>query len=150
MLQVWEKELQNSGFIGVIYRDLFEKHLQKAYNCLIHGQLIAWTLSIWSCLDRTSFNLLIDHLNSRKQQRDIVSPTTTGLKLNVEFHKGTMLGLLSFNIFINDLFFVVFLVVILQFCTLYSCGANLETILIRIWNTMLLNPYTHFKKFLCR
>ena len=87
-------------------------------------------LELWAYgLDRTSFKLLKDHLNSRTQQRDVVSPTTTGPKLNVKFHKGTMLGLLSFNIFINDLFFVVFLVVILQFCTLYSCGANLETIL---------------------
>ena len=58
-LQIWEKELGNSGFIGTILMDL-----PKAYDCLSHDLLYA-KLGAHS-IDRSSLRLLMDYLNSRK------------------------------------------------------------------------------------
>ena len=60
LLQAWQKELDNSGFIGTILIDL-----SKAYDCLPHNLLIA-KLGAYD-LDRSSLRLLMDYLNSRKQ-----------------------------------------------------------------------------------
>ena len=59
LLQAWQKELDNSGFIGTILMDL-----SKAYDCLPHDPLIA-KLGAYG-LDRSSLRLLMDYLNSRK------------------------------------------------------------------------------------
>ena len=59
LLQAWQKELGNSGFIGFIFVDL-----SKAYDCLPHDLLIA-KLGAYG-LDRSSLRLLTDYLNSRK------------------------------------------------------------------------------------
>ena len=59
-LQPWQKELNNSGFIGTILMDL-----SKAYDCLPHDLLIA-KLGAYG-LDRSSLRLLMDYLNFCKQ-----------------------------------------------------------------------------------
>ena len=59
LLQAWQKELDNRGFIGTILMDL-----SKAYDCLPHDLLIA-KLGAYG-LDRSSLRLLTDYLNSRK------------------------------------------------------------------------------------
>ena len=64
LLQAWQKELDNSGFIGTILMDL-----SKAYDCLPRNLLIA-KLGEYD-LDRSSLRLLMDYLNSRKQQTKV-------------------------------------------------------------------------------
>ena len=49
LLYSWQKELDNSGFIGIILMDL-----SKAYNCLPHDLIIA------------KFEAYDVHINSRK------------------------------------------------------------------------------------
>ena len=66
LLQAWQKELDNSGFIGTILMDL-----SKAYDCLPRNLLIA-KLGEYD-LDRSSLRLLMDYLNSRKQQTKVGS-----------------------------------------------------------------------------
>ena len=56
LLQAWQKELDNSGFIGTILMNL-----SKAYDCLSHDLLIAKLGSYG--LDRSSLRLLMDYLN---------------------------------------------------------------------------------------
>ena len=66
LLQAWQKELDNSGFIGTILMDL-----SKAYDCLPHDLLIA---KLWAYdLDRFSLRSLMDYLNSRKQRTKVGS-----------------------------------------------------------------------------
>ena len=79
-LQAWQKELDNSGFIGTILLDL-----SKSHDCLPHNLLIA-KLGGYG-LDRSSLRLLMDYLNSCKQQKKLVNPTASGLTLNREFRK---------------------------------------------------------------
>ena len=66
LLQVWQKELNNSGFIGTMLMDL-----SKAYACLPHYLLIA-KLEAYG-LDRSNLRLLMDYVNSRKQQTKVGS-----------------------------------------------------------------------------
>ena len=60
LLQAWQQELDNSGFISTILSDL-----SKVCDCLSHDLLIA-TLGAYG-LDRSSLRLLMYYLNSRKQ-----------------------------------------------------------------------------------
>ena len=78
LLQAWQKELDNLGFIETTLMDL-----SKAYDCLPHDLLIA-KLGAYD-LDRSSLRLLMDYLNSRKQK--LVHPTASCQKLNEEFRK---------------------------------------------------------------
>ena len=66
LLQSWQKELDNSGFIGIIPMDL-----SKAYDCLSHDLLFA-KLGAYG-LDRCNLRLLMDYLNSRKQRTKVGS-----------------------------------------------------------------------------
>ena len=60
--------------------------LSKAYDCLPHDLLIA-KIGAYG-LDRSSLRLLLmDYLNSLNNEQQLVHPTASGLKLNVEFRK---------------------------------------------------------------
>ena len=77
---LFKLEQDISGFIRTILRDL-----SKAYYSLPYDLLI--TKLGAEGLERSSLILLMDYLNSRKQQTKLVHPTTIGLKLNTEFCK---------------------------------------------------------------
>ena len=103
--------------------------LSKAYDCLPHDLLIA-KLGEYG-LDRSSLRLLMDYLNSRKQRTKVGSPYSNWSDIKREIPQGSILGPFIFNIF-NDLFFVIEKSDTCHFAddnTLYSCGANLKTVL---------------------
>ena len=104
-------------------------YLSKAYDCLPHDLLIA-KLGAYD-LDRSSLRLLIDYLNSLKQRSKVGSSYSKLSEIKRRIPQGSILGPL-FNIFINDLFFVIGKSNIYNFVddnTLYFCGANLKTVL---------------------
>ena len=124
-LQPWQKELNNSGFIGTILMDL-----SKAYDCLPHDLLIA-KFGAYG-LDRSSLRLLMDYLNSRKQRTKVGSSYSKWSEIKRGILQGSILGPLLLNIFINDLFFVIGKSDVCNFAddnTLYSSGVNLKTVL---------------------
>ena len=61
LLQSWQHELDNGGYIGTILMDL-----SKAYDCLPHD-LIILKLEAYG-LDRCSLNLIFYYLTGRKQR----------------------------------------------------------------------------------
>ena len=119
LLQAWQKELDNSGFIGTIL---------KAYDCLPHDLLIA-KLGAYG-LDRSSLILLLDYL---KQRAKVGSSCSEWSEIKHGIPQGSILGPLLFNIFKSDSFFVIEKSDICNFAddnnTLYSCEANLKTAL---------------------
>ena len=74
----------------------------------------------------------MDYLNSRKQRTTVVLSYKKWSKIKYRILQGSILGPLLFNIFINDLVFVIEKSDIYNFAgdnTLYSRGANLKTVL---------------------
>ena len=66
LVHSWQKELDNSGFIGTILMDL-----SKGYDCLPHGLIIAKFEAYGR--SKSSLKLLLDYLEGRKQRVKIGS-----------------------------------------------------------------------------
>ena len=58
-------------------------------------------------LNRSSIWLLMDYLNSHKQRTKVGPSYSMWSEIKQEILQGSILGPLLFNIFINDLFFVI-------------------------------------------
>ena len=124
LLRKWQKELDSGGYIGTSLMDL-----SKAYDCLPHDLLIA-KLEAYG-LDNNSLNLLLDYLSFRKQRTKVGSAYSKWSKIRRGILQGSILGLLLFNIFINDIFMIIEQSDICNFAddnTLYSCGERLTEI----------------------
>ena len=66
LLQSWEKELDNGGFVGTILMDL-----SKAYDCIPHELIIA-KLKFYG-IENENLRLLLDYLTNRQQTTKIGS-----------------------------------------------------------------------------
>ena len=66
LIQSWQKELDQSGFVGTIMMDL-----SKAYDCLPHDLMVA-KLESYN-LAKESLQLISDYLSYRKQGSNIGS-----------------------------------------------------------------------------
>ena len=103
--------------------------LSKAYDYLPHDLLIA-KLEAYG-LDNGSLNLLLDYLSFRKQRTKVVSAYSKWSKIRRGIPKGSILGPLLFNIYINDIFMIIEQSDICNSAddnTLYSCGERLTEI----------------------
>ena len=103
--------------------------LSKAYDCLSHDLLIA-KLEAYG-LDVGSLNFLLDYLSLRKHRTKVGSSFSKWSEICRGIPQGSILGLLLFNIFINDIFSFVEKSDICNFAhdnTIYSCGKDLPKI----------------------
>ena len=125
LLQSWQRELDESGYVGTILMDF-----SKAYDCIPRQILIA-KLEAYG-LHKNSLNLLSDYLSGRKQRTKIGSVFSELCKIICGIPQGSVLVPLLFNIFINNLFFFVLKCDICNFAhdnTTYSCNKLLSKIL---------------------
>ena len=125
LIQSWQKELDESGFVGTILMDL-----SKAYDCLPHDLMVA-KLEAYD-LAKESLQLISYYLSYRKQEMKIGSAYSDWANVIRRIAHVSILGPLFFKIFINDIFLVVEKSDICNFAddnTLFSHGSSLPLIL---------------------
>ena len=125
LIQSWQKELDDSGFVGTILMDL-----SKAYDCLPHDLMVA-KLEAYG-ISKEGLQLISDYLSYRKQRTKIGSAFSDWANVIRGIPQGSILGPLLFNILINEIFLVVEKSGTCNSAddnTLYSHGSNLPLIL---------------------
>ena len=125
LLQAWQKELDQCGFVGTTLMDL-----SKAYDCLPHDLLIA-KLETYG-LDTTSLSLIKNYLANHKQRTKVGSSYSDWFEFLHGIPQGSILGPLLFNVFINEIFFEIQKFHICNFAddnTLYFCSQDLQTVI---------------------
>ena len=137
LIQSWQKELDESGFVGTILMDL-----SKAYDCLPHDLMVA-KLEAYD-LAKESLQLISYYLSYRKQEMKIGSAFSDWANVIRRIAQVSILGPLFFKIFINDIFLVVEKSDICNFAddnTLFSHDSSFPLILNNLEHDMKNLPY---------
>ena len=100
MLERWKKALDNQHLAGALLTDL-----SKAFDCLNHELLIA-KLEAYG-FDYSSLALVYSYLSERKQRTKINNSFSKWVDITTRIPRGSILGPLLFNIYLNDIFFSV-------------------------------------------
>ena len=79
--------------------------LSKAFDCLPHDILLC-KLSVYG-LSEDAVKLMSSYLTDRKQQIKIGTVISSWSKINKGVPHGSILGLLLFNVFVNDIFYFI-------------------------------------------
>ena len=99
LIDSWKNALDNDQFVGIISTDL-----SRAFDCIPHGLLIskmkAYGLSNKACLFMSSY------LSDRMQRVKVENERSEWQHLKKGVPQGSCLGPVIFNIFTNDLFYV--------------------------------------------
>ena len=99
MLEIWKKALDKQNLAGALLTDL-----SKTFDCLNHELLIA-KLEAYG-LDYTALALVYSYLSKRKQRTKINNSFSNWMGIMTGIPQGSILGPLIFNIYLNDIFFI--------------------------------------------
>ena len=99
MLEKWKSVIDNKRNFGALLSDL-----SKAFDCLPRDLLLA-KLNTYG-FNLLAFRLVQSYISNRKQRTKINSEFSSWEKILFRVPQRSILGPLSFNIFLRDLFFM--------------------------------------------
>ena len=98
LLEDWKMALDRNEFVAAVLMDL-----SKAFDCLPHDILLSKLSAYGLCNE--SLNLLKSYLSGRTQQVKLNGIVSSWSAIKKGVPQGSILGPLSFNVFINDIFY---------------------------------------------
>ena len=99
MLEKWKLSIDNKGFAGGVLMDL-----SKAFDTINHPLLLA-KLHAYG-FSKQALAVICSYLSNRKQRIKINNVFSSWKDVILGVLQGSVLGLLLFNIYLNDLFFI--------------------------------------------
>ena len=125
MLEKWKLSIDSKGFAGRVLIDL-----SKAFDTINHPLLLAKLYAYG--FSKQTLAVICSYLSNQKQRIKINNVFSSWKDLILGVPQGSFLGLLLFNIYLNDLFFFLKDVSICNFAngtTIYISDESLENVL---------------------